>query len=50
MLYETGEELLQFYGRLRGVPEAKLDALVTSLCMRLNLTDNGQHKVATGLS
>ena len=39
----TAEEHLYFYARLRGVPEEKLDEMVTLLTKRLTLDQDGQH-------
>lgn len=39
----TGQETLEFYGRLRGVPEERLSAMVTYLAERLTLNQDKQH-------
>ena len=39
----TAEEHLYFYARLRGVPEEKLEEMVTLLTKRLTLDQDGQH-------
>ena len=44
----TGEETLEFYGRLRGVPPHKLPAMVAYLAKRLTLDQDSQHKRPAG--
>jgi ABC-type multidrug transport system ATPase subunit len=44
----TGEETLEFYGRLRGVPPHKLPAMVSYLAKRLTLDQDNQHKRPAG--
>eukprot|EP00455_Lapot_gusevi_P047022 TRINITY_DN6288_c0_g4_i3.p1 TRINITY_DN6288_c0_g4~~TRINITY_DN6288_c0_g4_i3.p1 ORF type:complete len:421 (-),score=131.40 TRINITY_DN6288_c0_g4_i3:151-1230(-) len=39
----TAQEHLQFYGRIRGVPEEKLDNMVSVLTSRLTLDQDMQH-------
>jgi len=44
----TAEETLSMFGRLRGVPEAKLPAMVQNLAKRLTLDQDNQHKRPAG--
>lgn len=39
----TGQETLEFYGRIRGVPESRLKAMVKFLAQRLTLDQDNQH-------
>eukprot|EP00455_Lapot_gusevi_P047014 TRINITY_DN6288_c0_g1_i1.p1 TRINITY_DN6288_c0_g1~~TRINITY_DN6288_c0_g1_i1.p1 ORF type:complete len:488 (-),score=143.50 TRINITY_DN6288_c0_g1_i1:64-1527(-) len=40
----TAEEHLYFYGRIRGVAEANLERVIETLCQRLTLDQDGQHR------
>lgn len=44
----TGEETLEFYARIRGVAEEKIQQMVATLSERLTLTQDNQHKRPAG--
>eukprot|EP00463_Aulacantha_scolymantha_P003285 TRINITY_DN411_c0_g3_i1.p1 TRINITY_DN411_c0_g3~~TRINITY_DN411_c0_g3_i1.p1 ORF type:complete len:528 (+),score=67.75 TRINITY_DN411_c0_g3_i1:109-1584(+) len=44
----TAEEVLAFYGRIRGIQENKISDMVNSLIKRLTLDNDGQHKRPCG--